>query len=132
MKKAILIFSLLIFISLKSAAEAEIPEYFNSFYLSYLDQRKVCFDDREILNFLHKISNDKLIAIEDFLKNAECKEDILNGISLVDEEYRDFLENLEFETSYVCNCPLSKRGIKKFKKAHKNFMRLLQKKYLGC
>lgn len=123
-------FLIFIFFLLQIKAFASISDYLTSFYCDYLKERRVSNDDREILNLLYKISSEKTADIEIFIQNAKTYEDKRYGIFTFDEEYKDFLENINFELNYVPNCPLKKRAKRKFKKAHKKYMRRLEKYYL--
>ncbi len=107
-----------------------IKDYFNDFYDLYLSLRKISACERQIFDFLHEISNNKIEAFEDFLNSAETREDAEMAIMMIDEEYKDFLENLNFELNYTGYCPISKRYQKKLKNAHKKFMRTLENDYL--
>ncbi len=120
----------IVLFSLQAGAFAGVGEYFNSFYCNYLSERNVRCEDREILNLLQKISYKKIVDIENYLKSAKTMEEKRHAIALIEEEYLDFLENINFELNYVPNCPMTKRGIKKIKKAHKKYMRQLEKCYL--
>lgn len=126
--KFLLVFVFLIFPQL--SANASIQDYLTSFYCDYLKERIVSDNDREILNLLYKISSEKGCDIEKFIENSKTKEDIKYGILAFDEEYKDFLENIDFELNYVPNSPLRKSKLRKFKKAHKKYMRQLTKYYL--
>ena len=128
MKIKILIILILLLI-FQVNANASIAEHFNSFYYEYLEKRNVKIEDREILNIVQKISNDKFINIENFLNTSNNFNDKSYALYLIDMEYKDFLENLNFELNYVPSCSLKKKDEKKFKRAHKKYMRNIQKCY---
>lgn len=128
MKKFFLIL-ILVFLA-TSPSFALVEEYFNSFYCNYLYSLQVDLSDREILDFLYSVSNQKVVEFEKYLNSASCGAEKTEIIRLIDEEYRDFLENINFELNYVCYKPLCKRKLKKIKQTHKKFMCLLEKSYL--
>lgn len=125
------IFALLfIFVlAVPGAFSQEAAEYFNEFCSSYLLSRKIPKENRETTNLLFDISKAKIRALENFLNSANSKDEIKEALSLINEEYNDLLENLNFEASFW-SPPMNKRCEKKFKKAHKKFMRFLEKCYL--
>ena len=129
MKKVVLIFAVFIFGVYPSFGY--VREYFNDFYDLYLYLRSAPSKERQVLDFLHEISDSKLESIENFLNNAKNKEDIETALVLIDDEYQDFLENLNFELNYLNCSPVNKRCQKKLKNAHKKFMRTLQNDYLS-
>ena len=130
MNKKFLFLFIVVFV-FQIPVNAFVSEHFNDFYCDYLDKRNIKIENREILNLIQKITEDKIIDIEEFLNKSKTDDDKIYAISLIDEEYREFLENINFELNYIPNCPLKKRAARKFKKAHKKFMRQLKKCYLN-
>ena len=130
MNKKFLFLFIVVFI-FQIPVNAFVSEHFNDFYCDYLIKRNVKIENCEILNIVQKITEDKIINIEDFLNKSKTYDDKIYAISLIDEEYREFLENINFELNYVPSRPLKKRTVRKFKRAHKKFMRRLKKCYLN-
>lgn len=125
-----ILFIVILFFVLGNFSLATISEHFDEFYENYLCIRKVDKENRENLDLMNKIANGKFSAIEKFINSTDNICEKAYGISLIDEEYRDFIENINFELNYVPNCPISKRCTRKLKRAHKKYMRLLEKCYL--
>lgn len=125
------IFLFLFFIACpKSAFGGEVAQYFNSFYYSYLSLLEVPNSQRNLLNLIKQISDNKVYYLENNLKEAKTKEEIEAALLLIDEEYYDLIENINFEVEYVCHQELSSSNDKKIQKAHKKFMRQLKRNNL--
>lgn len=131
MMKKLFYIGLALFLSIMPTS-AMVKEYFNTFYYNYLDSRKIDRNDAQNFDFLHKMSNDKVYWINRYLNNPNSKMDKQALITLLDEEYWDLRENLDFESEFVKSCPLSKRQDKAFKRAHKKFMCKLKKDCREC
>ena len=114
----------------KSAFGGEVAQYFNSFYYSYLSLLEVPNSQRNLLNLIKQISDNKVYYLENNLKEAKTKEEIEAALLLIDEEYYDLIENINFEVEYVCHQELSSSNDKKIQKAHKKFMRQLKRNNL--
>lgn len=125
--KLFFIFVCLILVILQ--ANAEIKEHFDIFYQNYIELHQVSIEDRDVLNLMNQISNEKFKAIEKCLIQAKNKQERLYFINLINEEYKELLENLNFELSYVPHCPIRQKCHKKFKKAHKKYMRQIENCY---
>ena len=128
---------LILFLSILVASQtvvksAEIQQYFNCFYSDYLALREVSRNDREILNFLKQISDDKTAVLEENFLSAKNKCEIETSLLLINEEYYDLIDNINFELNYIKNRSLNKKENNKFKKAHKKFMRQIKKNKLKC
>ena len=82
------------------------------------------------LNLIKQISDNKVYYLENNLKEAKTKEEIEAALLLIDEEYYDLIENINFEVEYVCHQELSSSNSKKIQKAHKKFMRQLKRNNL--
>lgn len=121
---------LLLFFNLFLPAHSMVREYFNTFYYDYLKHRGVIDTTINDFDFLHSISNDKVNSLDKTLNKAETYPEKQALIALIDEEYHDLKENLDFESEYINACPISRRVQKRFKKAHKKFMRQLKNNYL--
>lgn len=125
------IFLFLFFIACpKGAFGGEVAQYFHSFYYSYLSLLEVPNSERNLLNLIKQISDNKVYYLENNLKEAKTKEEIEAALLLIDEEYYDLIENINFEVEYVCHQELSSSNDKKIQKAHKKFMRQLKRNNL--
>ncbi len=123
-------FLLLVFLIFETQVNAlEIQDYFDNFYQNYLCAREISPSDREILDYLKDISNSKVSALEKILFDENMPDYGDRVIAQIDEEFFDFLENINFEISQTENCPLSKKQERKIKKAHKKFICHLYKNY---
>ena len=129
MKKILLILFIFALFGINRAYSGEVEQFFGSFYSNYLNERQVAYSDREILNFLYGLSKNKTLALEDVLNETKSKEELEGVLILINEEYLDLIENIDFELQYTGNIPLDKKQEKTFKKAHKKFMRQLKKTY---
>lgn len=129
MKKILLILFIFALFGINRAYSGEVEQFFGSFYSNYLNERQVAYSDREILNFLYGLSKNKTLALEEILNEANSKEEFEATLVLINEEYLDLAENINFELQYVNNCALDKKREKAFKKAHNKFMRRLKKTY---
>ncbi len=121
---------LFLFACPKSAFGGEVAQYFHSFYYSYLSLLEVPNSERNLLNLIKQISDNKVYYLENNLKEAKTKEEIEAALILIDEEYCDLIENINFEAEYVCHQELSSSNCKKLQKAHKKFMRQLKRNKL--
>ncbi len=123
------IYIMLIFLFFANAANATVSDYFTSFYDAYMCDKKIPFEKRDMTDYILKITMDKITVFEDYLVNTKTNSEIEELINMIDEEYYELMENLDFEAQFVPSCPIKKREIKKYKKAHKKFMCLLKKNY---
>ena len=132
MKKILakIVLFLILFICPKMVFAGEVAQYFNSFYYSYLSLLEVPNSERNLLNLIKQISDNKVYALENNLKEAKTKEEIEAALILIDEEYYDLIENINFELDYICHGELSQINEKKLEKAHKRFMRQLKRNNL--
>ncbi len=129
MKKIILSLFIFVCLTVNHAYSGSVEQFFKSFYLDYLAQRQVPNSNREILDFIYGLSKNKTLALEDVLNETKSKEELEGVLILINEEYLDLIENIDFELQYTENIPLDKKQEKTFKKAHKKFMRQLKKTY---
>ena len=129
MKKIILSLFIFVCLTVNHAYSGSVEQFFKSFYLDYLTQRQVPNSNREILDFIYGLSKNKTLALEDVLNETKSKEELEGVLILINEEYLDLIENIDFELQYTGNIPLDKNQEKTFKKAHKKFMRQLKKTY---
>lgn len=72
---------------------------------------------RNLLNLIKQISDNKVYYLENNLKEAKTKEEIEAALLLIDEEYYDLIENINFEVEYVCHQELSSSNDKNSKGA---------------
>lgn len=121
---------LIFFICPKMAFAGEVAQYFNSFYYSYLSLLEVPNSERNLLNLIKQISDNKVYALEGNLKTSKTKEEIEAALILINEEYYDLIENINFELGYVNHIELGQANNKKLEKAHKRFMRQLKRNNL--
>lgn len=117
------------FISVNLNTKAQIAEHFDLFFKDYVKIHQVDLENYNDLKLIGKISNAKFRAFENFLITSDAKQDRLYAISLINEEYRELLENINFELNYINCCQINQKHLKKIKKAHKKYMRQLEKIY---
>ncbi len=129
MKKSVLI-ALILLLQLQTKA-LNVRDYFESFYSNCLETRKEEIQDVKTLDFIKQNSDNKIIELEKNLLLAKNNDEIEEALFLIDEEYYDFLDNINFELGCINCCPLTGRENKKLKKAHKKFMRRLEKSCLN-